>query len=73
MIMREWNVKLSIERNFGSGLIIGLRWNVYVSLKSEIGGSRLNFFAICIKHLHVSSNRNSSHVHRNQETVRVDQ
>ena len=37
----------------------------------EIGGSKLNFFARCLKHLHVSSNRDSSYVYRNQETVRV--
>ena len=26
--MRKWSVKLSLERNFGSGLIDGRRWNV---------------------------------------------
>ena len=39
----------------------------------EIGGSRVNFFASCLKHLHVSLNQDSSYVYRNQETVRVDQ
>ena len=39
----------------------------------EIGGSRVNFFASCLKDLHVSSNRNSSYVYKNHETVRVDQ
>ena len=39
----------------------------------DIGGSKANFFASCLKHLHVSLNRDSSYVYRNQETVRVDQ
>ena len=32
----------------------------------EIGGSKAKFFDSCLKDLHVSSNRNSSYVYRNQ-------
>ena len=35
----------------------------------EIGGSKVNFFASCLRYLHVSSNRNSSYIYRNQEAV----
>ena len=33
---------------------------------TEIGGSKVKFFDSCLKDLHVSSNRNSSNIYRNQ-------
>lgn len=36
----------------------------------EISDFKVNFLASCLKHPHVSSNRNSSYIYGNQESVR---